>query len=89
MSETKKRFITGSPKKYSLKLTECYVVGDTGNSDMAAAHLAGTKKVLVKTGWGEGSITKYRENWAGIEPDFIAEDLRDAVSWIVGDLLDT
>jgi histidinol-phosphate phosphatase family protein len=76
-------------EKYGLKLEECYVVGDTGSSDMEAAHLAGAKKVLVKTGWGESSLTKYRESWAGIEPDFIAEDLREAVAWIGGDLLDT
>jgi D,D-heptose 1,7-bisphosphate phosphatase len=76
-------------EKYDLKLDECYVVGDTGSSDMAAAHLAGIKKVLVKTGWGKSSLTKYRSSWAGIEPDFIAEDLRDAVAWVGGDLLDT
>ncbi|OAT85395.1 hypothetical protein A6P54_18935 [Bacillus sp. MKU004] len=75
-------------EKYNLRLEDCYVVGDTGSSDMAAAHLAGAKKVLVKTGWGESSLTKYRESWAGIEPDFIAEDLREAAAWIGGDLMD-
>ncbi|PFA62959.1 hypothetical protein CN378_18130 [Bacillus sp. AFS015802] len=75
-------------EKYNLRLEECYVVGDTGSSDMAAAHLAGTKKVLVKTGWGESSLTTYRESWAGIEPDFIAQDLRDAADWIGKDLLE-
>jgi D,D-heptose 1,7-bisphosphate phosphatase len=74
-------------EKYNLKLEDCYVVGDTGSSDMAAAHLAGAKKILVKTGWGKSSLTKYRDSWAGIDPDFVAEDLRDAVAWIGGDLL--
>jgi histidinol-phosphate phosphatase family protein len=76
-------------EKYNLNLTECYVVGDTGSSDMIAAHEAGAKKVLVKTGWGEGSLTAYRENWDKVEPNYIAEDLRDAVVWIVEDLLET
>lgn len=70
---------------YNLKLDECYVVGDTGNSDMLAAHRAGTKKVLVKTGWGEGALTKYRDTWKGIEPDYIADNLAGAVKWIVKD----
>lgn len=39
----------------------------------------GTKKVLVKTGWEKGSLTSYREDWKEIEPDYIAEDLVDAV----------
>jgi D,D-heptose 1,7-bisphosphate phosphatase len=73
-------------EKYKLDLKECYVVGDTGNSDMIAASKAGTKKVLVKTGWGEGSLAEYRDSWKGIEPDFIASDLVDAVNWISTDL---
>lgn len=73
-------------EKYNLNLNECYVVGDTGSSDMLAANLAGTKKVLVKTGWGEGSLTTFRENWIDVEPDFIATNLVDAVSWISNDL---
>jgi D,D-heptose 1,7-bisphosphate phosphatase len=73
-------------EQYNLKLEDCYVVGDTGESDMVAASNAGTKKVLVKTGWGKGSLTSYRDNWKGIEPDYIAEDLVDAVKWIADDI---
>lgn len=71
---------------HNLKLEECYIVGDTGDSDMLAANNAGAKKVLVKTGWGKGSLTTYRKNWQGIEPDFIADNLVDAVNWITKDL---
>lgn len=71
---------------HNLNLEECYVVGDTGGSDMLAANKAGTKKILVKTGWGEGSLTKYRYEWQEIEPDYIADNLVDAVSWISNDL---
>ena len=76
-------------EKHLLILKECYVVGDTGNTDMVAASKAGTKKVLVKTGWGVGSLTTYRHTWIGIEPDYIAKDLVDAVDWIVSDLQKT
>lgn len=73
-------------KKYNLNLNECYVIGDTGSSDMLAASKAGTKKILVKTGWGESSLSKYRDKWKDVEPDYIAEDLMDAVMWISKDL---
>lgn len=73
-------------EEHDLNLAECYVVGDTGGSDMLAASKAGTKMVLVRTGWGEGSITKYRNHWMGIEPDYIAKDLVEAVEWISMDL---
>jgi D,D-heptose 1,7-bisphosphate phosphatase len=49
-------------REHNLKLEECYVVGDTG-SDMVAAFKAGTKKILVKTGWGKGSLTDFRDSW--------------------------
>ncbi|WP_313894385.1 HAD-IIIA family hydrolase [Psychrobacillus sp.] len=71
---------------HNLKLEECYVVGDTGGSDMLAADRAGAKKVLVKTGWGVGSLTTYRDQWQEVEPDYIAADLVDAVNWILNDL---
>jgi D,D-heptose 1,7-bisphosphate phosphatase len=73
-------------KKYNLNLNECYVVGDTGSSDMLAANQARTKKVLVKTGWGEQSLNKHRGKWKDVDPDYIAEDLTDAVNWISNDL---
>lgn len=76
-------------KKHNLNLNECYVVGDTGSSDMIAADRAGTKKVLVKTGWGIDSLTTHRDRWKGIEPDYIADDLKDAVRWISNDLQET
>ncbi|TFB24094.1 HAD-IIIA family hydrolase [Filobacillus milosensis] len=73
-------------EKYGMNLNECYVVGDTGSSDMLAAHIAGTKKVLVKTGWGEGSLTTYRHTWENVEPNYVADDLVDAVNWISEDI---
>ncbi|MGM0845213.1 MAG: HAD hydrolase-like protein [Bacillota bacterium] len=72
-------------KKYSLQLDQCFIVGDTGSSDMIAAQNAGTKKVLVKTGWGEHSLTLHRHTWEGVEPHYAADELVHAVSWIVTD----
>ena len=67
--------------KHNLNLRECYVIGDTG-SDMVAASEADAKKILVKTGWGESSLTTHRVEWKGIEPEYIADDLAEAVRWI-------
>jgi hypothetical protein len=49
---------------------------------MLAAEEVGAIKVLVKTGWGEGSLSNYRSNWEECTPDYIAENLLTAVNWI-------
>ena len=45
---------------------------------MVTAHKVEAKKVLVKTGWGKGSLTKYRDYWQDIEPHYVANDLIEA-----------
>ncbi|WP_179951730.1 hypothetical protein [Bacillus sp. ABP14] len=40
------------------------------------------KKILVRTGWGESSLTKYRNSWKETVPDYIAQNLLDALCWI-------
>ncbi len=57
-----------------------YMVGDKG-SDITMARRAGAQAVLVKTGHGSKELQRLTE-----EPDFIAEDLRGAVEWILKDL---
>lgn len=66
----------------NLELAECYVVGDVGAWDIALARAAGCKAVLVRTGLGESSLTQYRHTWANLEPDFVADDVLEAASWI-------
>ncbi|MCQ6546726.1 MULTISPECIES: hypothetical protein [Bacillus cereus group] len=44
------------------------------------------KKILVRTGWGESSLTKYRNLWEEAVPDYIAQNLLDAVCWIENNL---
>jgi len=65
-----------------LNLKNCLVIGDLG-SDMVAADIVGAKKILVKTGWGQGSIGEYRHLWKDVNTDYIAENLLDAVNWII------
>nr|WP_144920988.1 HAD-IIIA family hydrolase [Paenibacillus bovis] len=72
---------------HDLDLSKCVVIGDVGSSDMLAAHRVGALKVLVKTGWGKDSLGDFRHSWEEVEPDFIAEDLLDAVRWITNNEL--
>jgi HAD superfamily hydrolase (TIGR01662 family) len=70
-------------KEYDLDLSRCVVIGDVGDTDMLAADEVGAIKILVLTGWGKGSVEKYRDKWANVIPDYIAEDLNDATTWIL------
>lgn len=70
-------------KKYKIDLTKTVFIGDVGSTDMLAAHAVGAIKVLVLTGWGHSSLNQYRDKWAEIEPDYVAENLLDAVKWVI------
>ena len=70
-------------RKHQLDLTKCVVIGDVGATDMLAAFEVGATKILVKTGWGLDSLDNYRHPWAHVDPDYIAENLKDAVDWIL------
>jgi len=50
---------------------------------MLAGNNAGAKKILVLTGAGNEALKKYRNKWANIEPDYTAENVLDAVLWLV------
>lgn len=69
-------------REYSIDLKRCAVIGD-GWSDMLAGHNAGTKKILVMTGAGNEAVGRYRNKWADVQPDFIAENVLEAVLWLL------
>lgn len=70
-------------QKHNIDLTKCVVIGDVGSTDMLAADAVGATKVLVRTGWGEPSLGKYRHTWGNVAVDNVANDLLDAVHWIL------
>jgi ribonucleotide monophosphatase NagD (HAD superfamily) len=70
-------------REHDLDLTKCAVIGDVGETDMLAAASVGAMKILVRTGWGEGALTRLRHTWAEVEPDYIAKDIFDATRWIL------
>ncbi|MCF8056555.1 MAG: D-glycero-beta-D-manno-heptose 1,7-bisphosphate 7-phosphatase [Desulfocapsa sp.] len=58
-----------------------YVVGDRW-SDIKTAANCGARSVLVRTGYGRGDEL-YIGPQQEIQPDHVAEDLADAVDWIL------
>lgn len=67
-----------------LDLAKSYVVGDRW-SDLKAAAACGAKGVLVLTGYGRGD-REYIGPGQTVQPHWVAEDLYDAVGWILRDM---
>ncbi len=68
-------------KAFEIDMSRSYMVGDRW-TDLEFAERANLKSVLVKTGYGLGDI-QYILPDKSIKPDHIAEDLFDAVQWII------
>jgi len=67
----------------NLDLERSYVVGDRF-TDVETARNAGAKAVLVLTGYGRGEL-EFLGSTSRVKPDFVAEDLSEAVDWILSD----
>jgi D-glycero-D-manno-heptose 1,7-bisphosphate phosphatase len=64
-----------------LDLSRSTLVGDRA-SDLVAGRAAGTRSVLVLTGYGLGEWEYQRDSFP-VQPDHVAEDLLDAVEWVL------
>lgn len=64
----------------NLDLNRSYMIGDK-LSDIAAGINAGTHTALVRTGYGQDH--EKRITSAGIQPDYIADDLLAVARWIL------
>jgi len=69
-----------------IDLQRSYVVGDRFK-DIAMARNAGAKAVLVLTGYGKGEL-EFVGPISRVQADFVAEDLKEAVDWILADARD-
>ena len=76
----KDRMFKLAAKDFDLKLNKCYIVGDK-LTDSKAAHNISAMGILVRTGYGKLEQNKLKE--ADIMPDHIAENLYEAVKWII------
>lgn len=70
--------------EFDIDLLHSYVVGDK-ITDIEFGRNAGLRTVLVLSGYGREESQRL-EAEGGAMPDFVANDLREAVSWILNDL---
>ena len=68
-------------RELRLDLKRSFVVGDR-YGDIEAAHRAGARSVLVRTGYGEGELAWHAKKWPK-QPEFVAENLEAATRWIL------
>ena len=66
-------------EKYSIELSQSYVIGDIGKNEIVMAHNAGCTGILVLTGGGKDSLGKFRDTWSNYEAHLIVNDVLDAV----------
>ena len=73
-------------KELAIDLRRSYTVGDM-LKDIQVAHTVGAKGILVKTGYGINTIEKDLTSDSSeiCQPSYIAEDILDAVKWIIRD----
>ena len=82
LSETGLRHsVEQATREHDIDLARSYVVGDMAK-DIEMGQRAGTRTVLVLTGYGEQDRDK-------VEPDFTTHDLAEAVAWIERDMKGT
>jgi D-glycero-D-manno-heptose 1,7-bisphosphate phosphatase len=68
-------------KDLDLNCSQSYMIGDRG-IDIEFAHQIGAKGILVLTGYGRGEWEYFGNQWKQ-RPDYVGEDLYDAVQWIL------
>jgi D-glycero-D-manno-heptose 1,7-bisphosphate phosphatase len=73
-------------KEFDIDLQRSYTVGDM-LKDIQVAHTVGAKAILVKTGYCLNTIQKdlTPDSSEICQPSYIAEDILDAVKWIIED----
>jgi D-glycero-D-manno-heptose 1,7-bisphosphate phosphatase len=70
-------------KAFDIDMSNSYVVGDR-NVDIELALRMSLKGILVKTGYGLGEM-EYVIPEMPVKPSYVAEDLLDAVKWILNE----
>jgi len=73
--------LLNAASEMGLDLTRSFFVGDA-ESDVRAAQAAGCRPVLVKTGRGFGQMARLRQS--NVVGYYLADDLAEAVNWILG-----
>jgi histidinol phosphatase-like enzyme len=66
--------------RFDLDLTRSFVVGDK-TSDVGLGNAVGARSILVKTGYGQSTLTQLGGTIPGAA--HVADTLADAVSWML------
>ncbi|MFC1492457.1 D-glycero-alpha-D-manno-heptose-1,7-bisphosphate 7-phosphatase [candidate division KSB1 bacterium] len=72
-------------QEYSIDLSRSFFIGDK-MSDIGCGKNAGMRTVLVRTGYGRDEEEKLKELAESEQPDNYADDLYNAVKWIMENL---
>ena len=73
--------VLAAKDKYDIDLSSVYMVGDSAK-DIECALSAGLRHaILVRTGNGKRAEVTLKEK--NIIPDYVAENLKDAVNWLL------
>lgn len=73
--------LTRAAQELGLDLAASTMIGDKA-SDLESGRAVGTRSVLVLTGYGRGDW-EYRRSTFRVPPDHVADDLLDAVDWVL------
>lgn len=78
--------LLAAEREFNIALTDSYIIGDKFQ-DVETGKKAGLKTVLVKTGYGAELLQNRNRETACSQsmPDFIAENILDAVRWVLED----
>jgi D,D-heptose 1,7-bisphosphate phosphatase len=78
--------LTQASEELTIDLRRSYTVGDM-LKDIQVAYAIGAKGILVKTGYGMNTVEKDLTSDSSkiCQPSYIAEDILDAVKWIIKD----
>jgi len=68
-------------REFGVDLSRSFVIGDK-YVDLETGFRVGARAVLVMSGYGRGEYAYLRETWPR-PPDHVAEDLSQAVDWIL------
>ena len=73
--------VEDASRALDLDCSKSYMIGDRGN-DLEFAHRIGAKGILVLTGYGKGEWEYCQDRWK-VKPACVAQDLYEAVQWIL------
>ena len=78
--------IKRAARELDLDLAGSFLVGDK-SVDLETAYRAGTRAILVLSGYGKGECLYQKDTWQRL-PDYVASDLAEAVNWILDQIGD-